>query len=154
MENSLLHDISEAELIFRLRKWIDLCREKKAETEIENFPELKKEASEKDDSLISKGLEVAKKGAELAEKLAASGAVKSIGRFVPGGGLAMNVLQWATGTGPQKINHQQIKEIALRYLAILDFEAEKQPQLREKYTELLAKFEENCREADKKKSWF
>lgn len=154
MDNSLLHDISEAELIFRVGKWIDLCREKKAETEIEGFPELKKEATEKDEGLLSKGLEVAKKGAELAEKLAASGAVKSIGRFVPGGGLAMNVLQWATGTGPQKINHQQIKEIAFRYLAILEVEAEHQPRLKEKYASFSSKFEENCREADKKKSWF
>ena len=155
MESGLIHTITETELLFRLSKWVDLCKEKKAEIEVEPFPELRiNSASEKDHGILSKGMEVAKTGAELAGKIAGSDAAKAIGRFVPGAGIALDVLQWATGTGKQKLKHQQIKEITLRYLIILEAEAENIPRLKEKHAAHLSEFEKNCREAESKKSWF
>jgi hypothetical protein len=154
MESGLLHTITETELLFRLGKWVALCKEKKTETEVESFPELKETIPEKEDGLLSKGMEAVKIGAEMAGKIANSGAAKTIGRFVPGAGIALDALQWAAGTGTQKLKHQQIKEIALRYLIILETEAENIPRLKEKHAAHLTEFEKNCREAESKKSWF
>jgi hypothetical protein len=150
----MIHNITETELLFRLSKWVALSKEKKTETEVEPFPVLKESISEKEDGLLSKGMEAAKVGAEIVGKIAGSGAAKTIGRFVPGAGIALDALQWATGTGTQKLKHQQIKEIALRYLIILEAEAENIPHLKEKYAAYLTEFEKNCREAESKKSWF
>ncbi len=154
MESGLLHTITETELLFRLGKWVALCKEKKTETEVESFPELKETITEKEDGLLSKGMEAVKIGAEMAGKIANSGAAKTIGRFVPGAGIALDALQWATGTGTQKLKHQQIKEIAMRYLIILEAEAENIPRLKEKHAAHLTEFEKNCREVEEKKSWF
>ena len=154
MESGLLHTITETELLFRLGKWVALCKEKKTETEVESFPELKETIPEKEDGLLSKGMEAVKIGAEMAGKIANSGAAKTIGRFVPGAGIALDALQWATGTGTQKLKHQQIKEIAMRYLIILEAEAENIPRLKEKHAAHLTEFEKNCREVEEKKSWF
>ena len=154
MKSSLLHTITETELLFRLSKWVALCKEKKTETEVEPFPELKETNSDNEDGLLSKGIEAVKIGTEIAGKIANSGAAKTISRFVPGAGMALDALQWATGTGSQKLKHQQIKEIALRYLIILDAEAENLPHLKEKHAAYLSEFEKNCREAESKKSWF
>ena len=152
MSNSLLHNIPETELLFRVMKWVSLCREKKAETEVEPFPELKDESKEA--GIISKGMEVARKGAEIAGQMADSGAAKAIKRFVPGAGMAMNVIQWAAGAGKQNLKHQEIKEIAMRYLLILEMESRELPHLRDKHADLLVEFEKNCKEAEAKKSWF
>lgn len=154
MESGLRHTITETELLFRLSKWVDLCKEKKTETEVEPFPELKESISEMEDGLLAKGIEAVKIGAEVVGKIANSGAAKSIGRFVPGAGMALDALQKATGAGTQKLKHQQIKEIALRYLIILELEAENLPRLKEKHSLYMSEFEKNCIEADSKKSWF
>ena len=150
----LLHNITETELLFRLGKWVALCKEKKTETEVESFPELKESISEKEDGILSKGIEMAKTGAELVGKIATSDAAKTIGRFVPGAGMALDALKHVTGTGTQNLKHQQIKEITLRYLIILEVEAENIPRLKEKHAAYLIEFEKNCREAESKKSWF
>jgi hypothetical protein len=152
MVNSLSHNIPETELIFRVMKWVSLCRQKKAETEVEPFPEIKTDSQEV--GLISKGLDFAKKGAAMAGQIAESGAGKRITQFVPGAGMALNIIQWAAGGGKQKLKHTEIKEIAMRYLLILEMESRELPHLQEKYEELRLEFERNCKEAESKKSWF
>jgi len=152
MTSSLLHDISETELLFRLGKWVSLCKEKKTEVLVEPIPQIK--ISETEKSMLAKGMEAAKTGAELAGKIATSDAAKAFGRFVPGAEIALNVLKLAAGTGTQKLQYQQIKEITMRYLIILETEASILPHLKEKHARFMAEFEKNCKEAESKKSWF
>jgi hypothetical protein len=153
MERQLIHNISETELIFRISKWVALCREKKAETEVEAFPEIRSDAAE-EHGLLEKGKELARLGADLADKIADSGALKTVGRFVPGAGMAIGMIKWAAGAGKQDLKHQEIKEIAMRYLVILEAECRQFPDLESKLEKFQKEFVENCKEAEKKKSWF
>jgi hypothetical protein len=98
--------------------------------------------------------QIAEKGAAIAGQIAESGAAKTIKRVYPGAGMALNIIQWAAGAGKQNLKHQEIKEIAMRYLLILEMQSRKIPHLRDKHAELQMEFEKNCKEAESKKSWF
>ena len=136
------YSIEDAELIMRTTKWVDRCSENNIETKVLEFPKLIA-----DESNFMKKLDGALDvTGNIVSKIAKTGIGGAL-KFVPGvgsviGGVIDNI---SDSRELVDLDNKGIRELAKRYLMILELRSSKNTILANKYTELNAKYEEQIK---------
>ena len=141
------YDISDAELLKRIQKWVDLSLKDKEKVMVEAFPTLLSDSTKLSGTLS--------KGQKAIDQIKDSGiidAAANVAGIIPGGGFlakkiggaAVNgVLGALSSTKEMKLTNEEIVGIAKQYLLILDQRKQDNQWLVEKYTELKQELQTN-----------
>ena len=163
------YGISDAELLKRVQKWVDLSLKDEEKVMVEPFPTLLSDTSKLSGALA--------KGQKAAGQIKDSGivdAAANVAGIIPGGGFlakkiggaAVNgVLGALSSTKEMKLSNHEFVGIAKQYLLILDQRKQDNQWLTEKYSELKRELEANIdtyqeskkdtyQESKKKKGWW
>lgn len=155
------YDISDAELLKRIQKWVGLSLKDNEKIMVEAFPLLISEATKLSGTLS--------KGQKAIDQIKDAGIVDvaaNVAGIIPGGGYltkkiggaALNgVLGALSSTKEMKLTNEEIVGIAKQYLLILDQRKQDNQWLTEKYSELKQELQTNItiyNESKKKKGWW
>jgi len=121
--------ISNEELLIRTTKWVNRISEKKIKVEVERFPRINEDTQGFQKYLDS--------GADIIGKLKGNDVAKIAG-MIPGFGMAIKGAINILGSGGiQKLENKEIREIADKYLMILELRSKTDENLSLKYNSLI-----------------
>lgn len=145
-------EISDNELLMRVQKWVNLCKEKSAKVDVESFPHNRKDATALE-AMLNKGGNIVKELASVGNKAAskATSIALMVPLFVPGTlmvSLASGLLSGLT-SGERKLEHLEIVEIAKKYLMILEIRSNQNPFLKQKFDSFLLELNNNIEIANR-----
>ena len=119
--------ISNEDLLLRTTKWVNRISEKKVKVEVERFPRIDKDTKDYHKYLDASSDVVGKLGD-------VAGMIPGLGLVA--GGVVKGVINIAGVGGPQKLDNKQIREIADKYLMILELRSKMDEHLLSKYNSL------------------
>jgi hypothetical protein len=137
--------ISNEELLIRVKRWTNYCTESMINVEIEPFPKIKSETNQVELAVF-----------KIANMVKSANLSQNASKIpIPGASLLTKVGLSVLGLETKgKLTHEEIVNIAEKYLLILEMRSSKDPFLKTKYDEYKCFKNENILKHHSKKKFF